>query len=126
MIVVEGHAGPRAGERMRRGLIVIRGSAGKLAGARMIAGSIVVLGELGERPGAGMKRGTIVALGDLKDGLLPTFHYACSYQPAFLHIYLRRLENLGLPITPAHIEANYRRYTGDVNTIGKGEIFVHG
>jgi formylmethanofuran dehydrogenase subunit C len=92
----------------------------------MIAGSIIVLGELGKRPGAGMKRGTIVALGGLEDGLLPTFQYACSYQPAFLRIYLRCLKNLGLPITPAHIEASYRRYTGDLNTIGKGEIFVHG
>jgi len=125
VIVIEGNAGPRAGERMRRGLIVIQGEAGELAGARMIAGSIIVLGKLGARPGAGMKRGTIVALGGLKDGLLPTFHYACAYQPAFLRFYLRRLRDMGLPITQAHIEGNYRRYAGDVNTIGKGEIFLH-
>jgi len=126
MIVVEGNVGPRAGERMRRGLVVIQGNAGELAGARMIAGSIIVLGELGARPGAGMKRGTIVALGGLEDGLLPTFHFACSYQPTFLRTYLRRLEGMGLPISPSHIETDYRRYAGDVNTIGKGEILVHG
>lgn len=126
VIVVEGDAGPRAGERMRRGLIVIGGDAGELAGARLIAGSIVVLGLLGKRPGAGMKRGTIVALGGLEDGLLPTFHYACTYQPVFLQTYLRRLQAMGLPITQEQIHADYRRFTGDVNTIGKGEILIYG
>jgi formylmethanofuran dehydrogenase subunit C len=121
-IVVEGNAGVRAGERMRRGLIVIGGDAGQFAGVRMIAGSIVVLGLLGKRPGAGMKRGTIVALGGLEDGLLPTFHRACSYQPIFLRVYLRRLQAMGLPIGQEQIDANYCRYTGDANTLGKGEI----
>jgi formylmethanofuran dehydrogenase subunit C len=126
VIVVEGDAGPRVGERMRRGLIVIGGDAGELAGARLIAGSIVVLGLLGERPGAGMKRGTIVALGGLKDSLLPTFRYACTYQPVFLRTYLRRLQAMRLPITQEQIYADYRRFTGDANTIGKGEILVYG
>lgn len=125
LIVVEGNAGSRVGERMRRGLIVVQGDTGDLAGARMIAGSIVVLGRLGQRAGAGMKRGTIVALGGLKDGLLPTFHYACTYRPVFLRPYLRRLQAMGLPITQQHVDAAYRRFAGDVNTIGKGEILVY-
>ncbi len=126
VIVVEGNAGSRAGERMRRGLIVVRGDTGELAGARMIAGSIIVLGRLGERPGAGMKRGTIVALGGLKDSLLPTFHHACTFHPVFLRPYLRRLQDMGLPITQEQIAADYRRFAGDANTIGKGEILVYG
>jgi len=125
VIVVDGNAGVRAGERMRRGLIVIQGDAGEMLGARMIAGTIVVLGTLGARAGAGMKRGTIVALGKLSDGLLPTFHYACTYRPAFLGPYFLHLKALGLPIDQQQVEGDYRRYTGDVNTIGKGEILVH-
>ncbi len=126
LIVVEGNAGPRAGERMRRGSMVIQGCTADLTGARMVAGSIVVLGKLGPRPGAGMKRGTIVALGGLEEGLLPTFGYACTYQPTFLRAYLRYLQSQGVPIRPEQIDGEYRRYAGDVNTIGKGEILVYG
>jgi formylmethanofuran dehydrogenase subunit C len=124
-ILVFGSAGPRAGERMRRGLIAIQGDAGEFAGARMIAGSLFVFGELGARAGAGMKRGTIVALGGLADALLPVFHYACSYNPSFLRFYLRRLREWGLPVAPEHVEGNFRRYTGDITTLGKGEILVY-
>lgn len=125
VIVVEGNVGIRAGERMRRGLIVILGDTGEMAGAHMIAGSLFVLGSLGPRPGAGMKRGTIVALGGLADGLLPTFAYGCRYQPTFLRYYLRRLVAMGLPVQPHHVDGFYQRYTGDVNTIGKGEILIY-
>jgi len=125
VILVEGDAGPRAGERMRRGLIVVRGNLGAFAGVRMIAGSIVVFGTLGARAGAGMKRGTIVALGGLTDGLLPTFRYACAYRPTFLCFYLRRLRGWGLPVTPEQIEGVFHRYTGDITTLGKGEILVY-
>ena len=125
VIIVEGDAGPRAGERMRRGLIAIQGSAGEFAGARMIAGSIFVLGALGTRAGAGMKRGTIVVLGGLADGLLPTFRYACTYRPAFLRFYLRRLREWGLPVVQEQIEGLFRRYSGDITTLGKGEILVY-
>jgi len=126
VIVIDGDAGPRAGERMRRGLIVIEGDAGEMAGARMIAGTLAVLGRLGARPGAGMKRGTIVALGGLADGLLPTFRYACTYQPVFMRYYLRRLQAMGLPISQERMEADCQRFTGDINTIGKGEVLVYG
>jgi formylmethanofuran dehydrogenase subunit C len=124
-ILVFGSAGPRAGERMRRGLIAIQGDAGEFAGARMIAGSLFVFGELGARAGAGMKRGTIVALGGLAGDLLPVFHYACSYNPPFLRLYLRRLHEWGLPVAPGQVEGNFRRYTGDITTLGKGEILVY-
>lgn len=125
VIIVDGEAGVRAGERMRRGLIVVQGSIDEFAGVRMVAGSIIILGKLGARAGAGMKRGTIVALGGLVDGLLPTFHHACTYQPTFLRHYLRRLQAWGIPVTQEHMDGFYQRYTGDVNTIGKGEILVY-
>jgi formylmethanofuran dehydrogenase subunit C len=125
VILVDGQVGVRVGERMRRGLIVVGGDAGEFAGARMIAGSLVVLGALGGRAGAGMKRGTIVALGGLADGPLPTFNYACTYRPTFLRYTLRHLQAMGLPVTQEQVAGRYRRYTGDVNTIGKGEILVY-
>ncbi len=125
VIIVEGDAGPRAGERMRRGLIAVQGNAGEFAGARMIAGSIFVFGTLGARAGAGMKRGTIVALGGLADGLLPTFCYACSYRPTFLRLYLRRLQEWHLPVAQEQVEGLFRRYTGDITTLGKGEILIY-
>lgn len=126
LIVVDGNVGPRAGERMRRGSVVVQGDTADLTGARMIAGSIVVLGTLGPRAGAGMKRGTIVVLGGLAGDLLPTFGYACTYQPVFMRAYLTYLLSLGVPIRPEQIEGEYRRFAGDVNTIGKGEILVYG
>ncbi|MFN2167523.1 MAG: formylmethanofuran dehydrogenase subunit C, partial [Anaerolineae bacterium] len=43
----------------------------------------------------------------------------------FLGPYFLHLKALGLPIDQQQVEGDYRRYTGDVNTIGKGEILVH-
>ncbi len=126
VIIVEGNAGSRAGERMRRGIIVVQGDVGDFAGVRMIAGSLFTFGQLGSRPGAGMKRGTIVALGGTDSGLLPTFYYSCTYNcPVFLRYYLRRLRDWGLPVVAEQIEGRYRRYTGDANTLGKGEILIY-
>jgi formylmethanofuran dehydrogenase subunit C len=126
VIIVDGSAGPRAAERMRRGIIVTLGDLGDFAGTRMIAGSLFTFGKLGARPGAGMKRGTLLALGGLSDDLLPTFRYSCTCEsPVFLRIYLDRLRAWDLPVADEHVAGWYRRYTGDLTTIGKGEIFVH-
>ena len=126
-IFVCGNAGPRAGERMRRGMIVVGGNAGPFCGARMIAGSLFVCGTLGARAGAGMKRGTIVTLKGPEDGLLPTFREAGVFPFTFLRLYLRRLREheCKLPIRDAHVAGAYRRYTGDITTLGKGEILVY-
>lgn len=124
-ILVRGDAGSRAGEHMRRGVIAVQGDVGEFAGARMIAGSLLVCGRLAARAGAGMKRGSIVALGGLGADLLPTFRYACCYHPAFLAVYLRQLQAWGLPVAAQHVAGLYRRYTGDITTVGKGEILVY-
>jgi formylmethanofuran dehydrogenase subunit C len=124
-IIVRGSAGREAGSRMRRGLIVIFGDVGEFAGVNMLAGSLFVWGQMGKRAGAGMKRGSIVALGTATE-VLPTFRYVCTYSPVFLRYYLRRLRSwelidddewaLGL--------AAFRRYIGDRNSGGRGEILV--
>ena len=124
VIVVKGDAGREAGAQMRRGLIVVLGDVGDFAGARMIAGSILVFGRLGARAGAGMKRGTIVAFGDHAE-LLPTFRYECRFQPVFLRHYLLRLREWKIPIHDEYLEGFYRRYHGDITTLGKGEILTY-
>ena len=69
-----------------------------------------------------MVRGTIIAAEPI--ALLPTFAYACTYQPTFLHLYTRYLHTLGfaLPCPPG--DGGYRRYSGDAAVPGKGEILV--
>lgn len=123
-IVVTGNAGNQVGAAMRRGVIAVGGDIGEFAGAFMIAGNLFVLGRLGARAGAGMKWGSIVALGEVAE-LLPTFRYACRYQPVFLRPFLRMLAELGFPVTEAHQTGYYRRYCGDLASLGKGEVLVY-
>lgn len=121
-IVVHGKAGNETGNAMRNGLIAIGGDCGDFAGVNMLAGTIVVLGELGWRAGAGMKRGSIVAMQDAP--VLPTFTYACVFEPAYLRLYLRHLRERGLPVEAAHIDGRYKRWSGDSVEINRGEILL--
>jgi formylmethanofuran dehydrogenase subunit C len=123
LIVVKGNAGNEVGALMRRGLIVVEGDVGDFAGAFMIAGSILVLGRLGIRAGAGLLRGTIVAF--QQPELLPTFRYDCSYQPEFLKLIFRELQIQGVTVPETWATGYYRRYSGDFNRLGKGEILVY-
>src|SRR5665647_58485 len=122
-IVVQGDAGDWVGAHMSGGRIVVLGDTGEFAGAGMLAGSVFVGGRLGGRPGAGMKRGTIVAFGEAPE-LLPTFRYACSYRPVFLRCYLQSLEASGLIESPGLPDGEFRRYVGDMNSGGRGEVLV--
>ena len=121
-ILVHGDTGDQAGAGLRRGLIAVAGRMGAAAGLRMLAGTIVALGGLGARPGAAMRRGTIVAMSPVT--LLPTFAFACSYRPPFLRLYLRRLRELGLPLTDEQIEGRYARWSGDGLELRRGEILI--
>jgi formylmethanofuran dehydrogenase subunit C len=124
-LLVRGNAANRAGEGMRRGLIAVAGRTGDFPCARFVAGTMVVFGILGDRAGAGSKRGTLAALGGLEGEILPTYQEACLYRPLFLLPVLRFLKERGFPVRPEHQSGLYRRWTGDVNTLGKGEILVH-
>jgi formylmethanofuran dehydrogenase subunit C len=123
LIIVEGNAGNETGALMRRGLIVVTGNAGDFAGAFMIAGSIVVFGKLGIRAGAGLLRGSIVTFEQPE--LLPTYRYDCSYSPGFLKLMFQNLRSHGLSISDDYMSGRYRRYSGDLNRLGKGEILVY-
>lgn len=121
-IVIGGTAGLEVGMRMKRGTIAIHGKVRDFVGLQMKGGTIILLKGAEIRAGAWMTRGTILSLVPLP--LLPTFTPACDYQPAFLRLYARYLQTLGIAIpTEAHL-GNYRRYCGDTSVPGKGEILV--
>ena len=69
-----------------------------------------------------MIRGTIVSLTPIR--LLPTFAYACTYDPTFLRLYTKHLVTLGISIPYEVQDGLYERYSGDTSVPGKGEILV--
>jgi formylmethanofuran dehydrogenase subunit C len=121
VILVDGRAGNEIGSAMRRGLIVIGGDTGDFTGINLIAGSIFVFGQVGLRTGADMKRGSIVVCGG-RPALLPTFRFDCVYRPAFLCLYFRQLRSWGMAVPDRCFTAPYRRHSGDLASLGKGEI----
>lgn len=124
-ILIHGNAGNEIGHSMRRGLIAVGGRAGDFAGVGMIAGSVFVFGEPGIRNGAGMKRGTIAFFdADRAPEILPTFRYACTYEPVFMRLYLRQLQQHGFPVRDEWLSGSWRRYCGDLLELGKGELLV--
>lgn len=121
-ILVDGSAGMEVGMRMKRGVIAIKGPVRDFAGLQMKGGTLFLLGGAELRTGAWMIRGTIVTLSPIK--LMPTFTYACTYQPEFLRIYNQHLQSLGMSIPIAGPAGSYQRYAGDTAVPGKGEILV--
>ena len=122
-LIVRGSTGPGAGATMRRGLLVVGKKAGDQTGIGMIAGTVVVFGAAGSDSGLWSKRGTVVALGRITPPL--TYVYACTYQPVHLRLLLTRLGvRYGLPVRPRHLKGFYRRYSGDMAELGKGEILT--
>jgi formylmethanofuran dehydrogenase subunit C len=121
-ILVEGAAGIELGMRMRRGVIAVRGPVRDFAGLQMKGGTIVLMGGAEIRTGAWMVRGTIVSLTPIR--LLPTFAFACAYNPTFLRLYAKYLQALGFSFPVEERDGAYRRYTGDSSVPGKGEILV--
>lgn len=120
-ILVEGTAGIEIGMRMRRGIIAVKGPVRDFAGLQMKGGTLFLLGGAELRTGAWMIRGTIVCGKPI--ALLPTFSYACAYDPVFLSLYVKRLHALGFSI-PHQSSGSYRRYSGDAAVPGKGELLV--
>lgn len=119
-ILIGGTAGLEVGMRMKRGTIAIKGKVRDFAGLQMKGGTIVLLSGAEIRTGAWMMRGTIISLAPLR--LLPTFSYACDYNPTFLRIYAKFLAGLGFAIPCAEKGGVYRRFSGDSSVPGKGEI----
>jgi formylmethanofuran dehydrogenase subunit C len=122
-LIIRGSAGSEAGALMRRGLVVIGRTAGTLTGRGMIAGTVLVLGAAGAESGLWSKRGSVVVLGSITPP--ETYAYACTYQPVHLRLLFARLRaRYGLPIQRKHLTGLYRRYSGDLAELGKGEILA--
>jgi formylmethanofuran dehydrogenase subunit C len=127
-ILIDGAAGNEIGGTMRRGLVAIGGDCGDFAGVSMIAGSVLLFGKTGVRTGAGMKRGTIAlfpgADRDAETALLPTFRFDCEYEPVFMRLVLRQLRGLGFSPADRVAITTFRRYSGDLVALGKGELLI--
>jgi formylmethanofuran dehydrogenase subunit C len=121
-ILIDGNGGMEIGMRMKRGIIVVAGAVRDFAGLQMKGGSIFLLGGAELRTGAWMSRGTIVCLKSVP--LLPTFSFACDYNPTFLQMYANHLGALGYSIPHKGEAGVYQRYSGDSAVPGKGEILV--
>ncbi len=122
-LLVRGSAGPEPGTRMRRGLLVVMADVAGQAGPGMIAGTVIVFGDTGPAPGRWSKRGSIVALGSVQ--IPPTYRYACTYQPDHLRLTLLRLrKRYDLPVDERYVSGFYRRYSGDLADLGRGEILA--
>lgn len=122
-LVVHGTCGEEAGATMRRGTLVIGKAAGDRTGLGMIAGTVIVFGAAGRETGLWSKRGSVVALGKIEPP--PTYTYACTYQPVHLRLTLARLrDRFRLPVQRKHLAGSYRRYSGDMAELGRGEILA--
>jgi formylmethanofuran dehydrogenase subunit C len=121
-ILIGGSAGMEVGMRMKRGIIAVTGPVRDFAGLQLKGGTIFLLGGAEIRTGAWMIRGTIVSLKPLR--LLPTFSFACEYNPTFLRLYAKHLMSLGVSIPFEERDGAYQRYSGDASVPGKGEILV--
>lgn len=122
-IIIGGTAGGEAGARMRRGLLVVSGDVGRDAGRAMLAGSMIVFGSCGDGPGRASKRGSIVVCGAVT--VPPTYRYACAYHPPHLRLTLRYLvRRYNLALENSLIDSLFKRYCGDGDAPGKGEILV--
>ncbi len=121
-IIIEGSAGIEVGMRMKRGIIAVKGPVRDFAGLQMKGGTILLMGGAEIRTGAWMMRGTIVSMKPLH--LLPTFSYACAYNPTFMRLYAKHLMGQGCVIPYDFQTGSYLRFTGDTSVPGKGEILI--
>jgi formylmethanofuran dehydrogenase subunit C len=122
-LVVHGACGEESGAAMRRGTLAIGKAAGDRTGLGMIAGTVIVFGAAGRDSGLWSKRGSVVALGKIEPPA--TYAYACTYQPVYLRFMLGRLRaRFRLPVQRKHLAGYYRRYSGDLAELGRGEILV--
>lgn len=114
---VDGRVGDRAGEFLRRGIVLVGGDAGRYCGARATAGTVVVLGRAGAMAGWSLKRASLV-LAQMPESMPPGFADAGTHELLYLRLLARAL---GLA---ADRFARVRRFAGDGQVAGKGEILV--
>lgn len=114
---VDGSVGDRSGEFIRRGIVLVGKDAGDYCGARGTAGTIVVLGQCGAFAGWSLKRASLV-LARMPRSMPPGFGDAGLHALVYPGLLARRL---GLD---PRLFARVRRFAGDAQVEGKGEILV--
>lgn len=121
-ILIEGTAGDRIGDRMRRGTIAVIGKTGSEAASRMMGGTIYAGGGFGAHPGVLMRRGTLLTPHVTQ--LLPTFGDCGRHDLTIMRLLRREFKSvLGIDL-PQSIESSVHKFSGDSATIGKGELFI--
>ena len=148
-IEVHGSAGDRAGGaavEARRGMtggeLVIRGNAGSEAGSRMRRGMVAIGGDAGSHTGAGTIAGTIIVFGDAAHLLVSgpnadrssrlarsPYHRPTGTRAPIVRQFSRFCSAgcgpaTELPVEDRHVSGSYRRYSGDLADLGKGEILA--
>ena len=122
-IIVRGNAGSQAAALVRRGLVAVGGRVADGAATSMVAGTLVALGGVGRSPGRWMKRGTIATVGEVE--IPRSYRYACTYRPPHLALLLTYLrQRHALPVSARQPGGRWRRYSGDLSELGKGEILA--
>ena len=121
-VIVEGDVGPRAGDRMRRGTIVVRGKFGAHAGSRMMGGTLWTEAGFGAEPGPLLRRGTLI--GPTVDELLPTFVDGGRHDLGVLGLLSQHVKGALGDKAPKALPSVVHKYSGDMATIGKGELLL--
>lgn len=120
IVTIAGTAGPRCGDRMRRGLMVA-GRCGAEAASRMIAGTILA-GSFGPDVGILMKRGTLIA--ESLDGAPPPTFLSCGeHDLQVMPMIAAWIASLGLVVPPV-VPMRVHRLQGDMAALGNGEILL--
>ena len=122
VVIIKGNAGHRAGFKMRSGVIYVKGNAKDFIGCQMIAGTIIIGGKIGLNIGLLMKRGTII----LKKQKLfaPYLNYSGKNNYIFLKIIQNYLEKLSNEFKNIFPNTYIKKYLGDINCKGMGEILI--
>jgi formylmethanofuran dehydrogenase subunit C len=130
VVVVEGNAADRCGDRMRRGEIFVRGDVGAFCASRMVAGSVTIGGRVGSHLGASMRRGTVMLLGG---GAIesPTFVESVDTAQSYFGLLWRSWQRRfaqdpvfgSFSTRSLQQRPSARRFMGDLACGGRGEIF---
>ena len=122
-ILIKGNAGKYLGQLMRRGFIVVKGNIEKFCCFHMIAGTVVIGGHIPENYSNFMKRGSLILLSH-KVKPSKNFVEVCTTNSSFIN-YLKKFlwVNYKLKVNHNH---NVKRYIGDRNNSGIGEIICFG
>ena len=122
VVIIKGNAGHRAGFKMKSGVIYVKGNAKDFIGCQMIAGTIIIGGKIGLNIGLLMKRGTIILK---KQKLIaPYLNYSGKNNYIFLKIIQNYLEKLSNEFKNIFPNTYIKKYLGDINCKGMGEILI--